>query len=58
LQPEAVKNRFGVNTFDEIAKKRGCLLRGGILDTRRAAKMILAEFREGKIGKFNLDNLL
>ena len=58
LQPEAVRARFGVTTFDEIAKKRGCLLRGGVLDTRRAAKMILSEFREGKIGKFNLDNLL
>ena len=58
LQPDAVKARFGVTTFEEIAKKRGCILRGGVLDTRRAAKMILSEFRDGKIGKFNLDNLL
>ena len=58
LQPDAVQTRFGVTGFDEIAKKRGCILRGGVLDTRRAAKTILAEFREGKIGKFNLDNLL
>ena len=58
LQPDAVCNRFGVGTFEAIAQKRGCILRGGVLDTRRAAKMILAEFRDGKIGKFNLDNLL
>lgn len=58
LQPDAISARFGVTSFEEIAKKRGCLLRGGILDTRRAAKMILSEFREGKIGKFNLDKLL
>lgn len=58
LQPEAVSARFGVTSFDEIAKKRGCILRGGVIDTRRAAKMILAEFRDGKIGKFNLDDLL
>ena len=58
LQPDAVSARFGVKTFEEIARKRGCILRGGVLDTRRAAKMILSEFREGKIGKFNLDSLL
>ena len=58
LQPDAISARFGAATFEEIAKKRGCILRGGVIDTRRAAKMILAEFREGKIGKFNLDNLL
>lgn len=58
LQPNAVLSRFGVNTFEEIAKKRGCLLRGGVLDVLRAAKIILTEFREGKIGKFNLDELL
>ena len=58
LQPEAVLSRFGVTTFEEIARKRGCLLRGGVLDIRRAAKIILTEFREGKIGKFNLDDLL
>ena len=44
LQPDAVSARFGVKSFDEIAKKRGCILRGGVLDTRRAAKMILSEF--------------
>ena len=58
LQPDAVLSRFGVTSFEEIAKKRGCLLRGGVLDIRRAAKIILTEFREGKIGKFNLDDLL
>lgn len=58
LQPNAVLSRFGVTTFEEIAKKRGCLLRGGVLDVRRAAKIILTEYREGKIGKFNLDELL
>ena len=58
LQPEAVLSRFGVSTFEEIAKKRGCLLRGGVIDVRRAAKIILTEYREGKIGKFNLDELL
>ena len=58
LQPDAVTNRFGVTAFDAIGRKRGCVLRGGVLDTMRTAKMILSEFREGKIGKFNFDRLL
>lgn len=58
LQPGAVMARFGADTLDGIARKRGCILRGGAIDTARAAKMILTEFREGKIGKFNFDNLL
>lgn len=58
LQSDAVLSRFGVTSFEDIARKRGCLLRGGVLDTLRTAKIILTEFREGKIGKFNLDNLL
>lgn len=58
LQPDAVLSRFGAVSFEEIAKKRGCLLRGGVLDSLRAAKLILTEFRDGKIGKFNLDELL
>ncbi len=58
LQPEAIRARFGVTTWTEIAVKRGCLLRGGVLDERRAAKMIMGEFRDGKLGRFNLDGLL
>lgn len=58
LQQGVLVQRFGVATFTEIAQKRGCILRGGVIDVPRTAKMILAEFREGKIGKFNLDNLL
>ncbi len=58
LQPAAVANRFGATDFTAIAAKRGCLLRGGVIDEARAAKMIVGEFREGKIGKFNLDGLL
>lgn len=58
LQPEVVTARFGTTDFTEIAKKRGCILRGGVIDEARAAKMIVGEFRDGKIGKFNLDGLL
>jgi len=44
--------------FEQICRKRGYILKGGTLDEERAAKAILVEFRAGKLGKFNLDELL
>jgi len=38
-----------------IAKKRGCLLKGGDADTERASNMLIDEFRAAKIGKITLD---
>jgi ribosome biogenesis GTPase A len=58
LHSNAVAARFGANNFDDIAKKRGFIMRGGVVDTERTAKAILTEYRDGKIGKFNLDDLI
>jgi len=44
-------------TLEDICRKRGYILKGGHLDEERCAKAILTEFRSGKIGKFNLDEL-
>jgi len=44
--------------FEDFGKKRGFLLKGGVLDEERCAKAILVDFRAGKFGKFNLDRLL
>jgi len=41
--------------LEVIAKKRGCLVRGGDADTERAANMLIDEFRAAKIGKITLD---
>ncbi|MCL2847106.1 MAG: ribosome biogenesis GTPase YlqF [Firmicutes bacterium] len=58
LEPGCVMRRYGAVEFDAICRKRGYILRGGNLDYERAAKAILTEFRAGRIGRFNLDNLL
>ena len=58
LGPDCVKNRFGADNFENICKKRGYILKGGLLDEERAAKAILVEYRAGKLGRFNLDDLL
>lgn len=38
-----------------IAEKRNCLKKGGELDTEKAAKMFLDDFRSGRLGKITLE---
>jgi ribosome biogenesis GTPase A len=58
LQPDCIFARFGACDFDGIAKKRGLIMHGGVTDAKRTARTILTEYRDGKIGKFNLDELI
>lgn len=58
LDATCVLKRFEADTFEGICRKRGYILKGGVLDEERAAKAILTEFRAGKLGRFNLDALL
>ena len=39
----------------QIGKKRGCVVRGGEVDLERAAKVLLTDFRAGKLGKICLE---
>ena len=63
LYPNCIEQRFNVQSdgkstlevFEEIAAKRGFLLRGGEIDSERCAKAILDDFRKGKIGKITFD---
>ena len=45
----------GHEILNKIGLKRGCIKKGGVLDTDKALRMILSEFRAGKLGKVNLD---
>lgn len=38
-----------------IGAKRGCLRSGGIVDYEKVRRIILTDFRSGKLGKFTLD---
>lgn len=38
-----------------IGAKRGCLRSGGIVDCEKVRRIILTDFRSGKLGKFTLD---
>lgn len=41
--------------LNSVCKSRGFLLSGGVLDTERAARIVLDEYRAGKIAKLTLD---
>lgn len=59
---DVIKNRFEIEGSNDIveemyqiADKRGCKLPGNKLDLDKASRIILDEFRNGKLGKITLD---
>lgn len=63
IAPDMVENRYGkwddnledIENYDNFAKKRGWILRGGETDYLRAGKGFLDDFRSGRVGKITLD---
>ena len=62
--PEAVKARYGIDLpedaqgwelLEAAGRKRGFLLARGEIHTERMAKVLLDEYRSGKLGKFTLE---
>jgi len=49
--------KVGTLSLEEIAKSRNWIISGGAPDIERTAVYVLRDFREGKIGKFILDDL-
>ena len=47
----------GEKLLQEIGMKRGCIRKGGLLDTEKTVRLILSEFRSGKLGKITLDEI-
>ncbi len=43
--------------FEEIGRKRGCIISGGEVNTERCAVMLLDEFRAGTIGRITLERV-
>ena len=63
LYPALVKERYakieeGETRLEGVARSRGFLLRGGLTDTERAARIVLDEFRGGKLGRITLERPL
>jgi len=52
---ESVEGKSGAELLDDVARKRGFLLPGGVADTERASRIVLDEYRAAKIGRFTLE---
>ena len=52
---EAPQGTPGYELLEMAGRKRGLLLRGGEVHTERMAKVLMDEFRSGKLGKFTLE---
>ena len=46
---------WGYRLLEAAGRKRGFLISGGDVDTERMAKILLDEFRGGKLGRFTLE---
>ena len=46
---------YGYRLLEAAGKKRGFLISGGEVDTERMAKILLDEYRAGKLGRFTLE---
>ena len=49
--------RKGYEILTQFSSKRGFLMRGGVADTARGAKICLDEFRSGKMGRLTLEKV-
>lgn len=63
LYPEAIRARYTVEweeipakTLEAIARNRGCLTRGEALDLKKAAGILLDDFRGGRLGRMTLEH--
>ena len=63
--PESLTARYKMTDFEEmdgyelltlLGRKRGFVVSGGEIDTERAAKILLDEFRGAKLGKISLES--
>ena len=52
---EVEEEDSGYDLLIKAGKKRGFVVRGGEIDTERMAKILLDEFRGGKLGRFTLE---
>ena len=54
-EPEENDIAWGYRLLAAAGRKRGFLISGGEVDTERMAKILLDEFRSGKLGRFTLE---
>lgn len=64
VYPQALENRYKITVPEELqgyallelaGRKRGMLISGGEVDTERMGRVLLEEYRSGKLGRFTLE---
>ena len=55
LKQEQAENINIYEIMQEIGRKRGCIISGGNIDDEKTAKIILDEFKNGKLGKITIE---
>ncbi len=60
--PETLSERFAIEAgcepleaLEQVARVRGCLAKGNTFDYRKAADVVLDEYRSGKLGRITLE---
>ena len=43
--------------MESIGRRRGCLVSGGIVDLEKARRIVLADYRNQKLGNLTLDGV-
>lgn len=56
LEQEQPENFNIYEIMLEIGRKRGCIISGGNIDEEKTARIILDEFKNGKLGKITLES--
>lgn len=51
----STENKSSLEIMEEIGSKRGCIIKGGLIDYTKVSTIILDEFRKGKIGNITLE---
>lgn len=62
--PGRLRERYGLGEDErdperllaQIARRRGCLRKGGLLDSERAAEIVLRELRSGALGRISFES--
>lgn len=64
LYPNILLDRYGVSNIDEIekvvetiGKKRGCLIKGGLIDTEKVYSIIMSDIKLGNIKGVTFDRI-
>ena len=64
INADILSSKYGVEydldtpnleVLEKIAKKRGCVIRGGEFDLERVGRLLLGDFRTTKLGKISLE---